>query len=331
MLVYYPGIEETVNFLKRPDSYPQPTRRVETRETHMSWVFLTDTQAWKLKKRVRFDHADFRTLEARRNNCQEEVRLNRRLAPGVYWGVAPLSVAAGDMLRLGASGTPVDWLVRMRRLPSDRMLDHLIATGAWSGEDIRNVGIALAAFYQRAAPLRMTGADYRALLCEELLSSRRELTDPEHAVREDLVESAVGEGLGFLARRQDLLDERAAAGKIIEAHGDLRPEHICLEERPVIIDCLEFNRNLRILDPASELTFLALECERLGGAEAGKAILETYRDQTGDRPPAALMTFYRTYHACIRAKVAIWHLRDPHVRDVRKWISRAQEYLRIAS
>src|SRR5688572_7348501 len=104
-------LEEKVAFLSLPESYPEYTRHVETKQTHMSWIFLTDSRAWKLKKPWRFDHLDLSRPEARRRNCEEEVRLNQRLAPNVYRGVVPLTVQAGKVLQLGRPGFINDWLV----------------------------------------------------------------------------------------------------------------------------------------------------------------------------------------------------------------------------
>jgi aminoglycoside phosphotransferase family enzyme len=294
----------------------------------MSWVFLTNSHAWKLKKPVRFDHLDFSTPEARRRDCEEEIRLNRRLARDVYQAVVPLTLGQGSALQLGKLGIPVDWLVRMRRLPADRMLDQAIPDRSVSAEDLRKLGTVLAKFYSKAAPIPMTGAEYRARLTKELQASHAELTNTEHGLPDDLAIIVV-RALEFLEQNPELFDERARSGKIIEAHGDLRPEHICLERRPVIIDCLEFNRNLRILDPASELTFLALECERLGASHMGELILNSYRDHTGDAPSERLLEFYRTYHACIRARIAVWHLKDHD--DVAKWMGKAKQYLQMAA
>ncbi len=124
-----PGLGAKVAFLSRPGSYPEPTARVDTIETHMSWVFLTDRQAWKLKKPVRTTWLDFTTAAARRRNCEAELRLNRRLATDVYLEIVPLALDDGGRLRLGDGGGVIDWLVRMRRLPAARMLDRLIARG----------------------------------------------------------------------------------------------------------------------------------------------------------------------------------------------------------
>ena len=106
---------------------------------------------------------------------------------------------------------------------------------------------------------------------------------------------------------------------------------IFLEHPPVIIDCLEFNRDLRILDSASELTFLALECERMGAIEIGQLILKKYAEETGDWPSSGLLAFYKSYHACVRAKIAIWHLKDAGIHDRANWIAKANRYLEIVS
>jgi aminoglycoside phosphotransferase family enzyme len=120
------------------------------------------------------------------------------------------------------------------------------------------------------------------------------------------------------------------AGKIIEAHGDLRPEHIWLGEEPVVIDCLEFKREFRILDIADELAYLAMECEHMGAPAVGQIFLETYGEVTKDKPPDKLLHFYKSYRATLRAKISIWHIKDSKVRNPSKWSSLAREYLQLA-
>ena len=326
-----PGIREKVAFLSKPEAYGLGSRRIDVRETHMSWVFMTETHAWKLKKPVRYEYLDFSTPEARRKDCEEEVTLNRRLAPDVYLSVVPLTVDSDGQFGLGGPGQPIDWLVRMRRLPSERMLDQAIANRTWTEDDIRKVALRLAHFYRKQArPVAMAGAEYRAQLSGDLLAARIELSRSEYELPSDLIQSAFSRELIRLGQDADLFDARARSGKVVDGHGDLRPEHICLGQEPVIIDCLEFNDALRRLDPASELSFLALECERLGAPRVGALVLETYCDVTGDRPPLRLVQFYKGYHACIRAKIAIGHLRDTGFGNAAKWRDRAVEYLRYA-
>jgi aminoglycoside phosphotransferase family enzyme len=325
-----PGIVEKVAFLSRPEAYPEGPDQVEARQTHMSWVFLTARHAWKMKKPVRNGFVDLTTLEARRRNCEEEVRLNRRLAPDIYLGIVPLSLDEQHRFRLGGTGPAVEWLVQMRRLPSDLMLDRAIEKGSWTEADIRSVALLLARFYNGLEPVRMPGTGYREQLRSDLLHTAEELQRPEYRLPPELIRSLIQTELACIAEDAALFDARAEAGKIVEAHGDLRPEHICLETNPVIVDCLEFSKTLRTLDPVSELAFLALECERLGAPRVGNLVLEVYSAQTGDYPPLRLVEFYRRLHACVRAKIAVWHLRDTDARTPEKWIARAREYLELA-
>jgi uncharacterized protein len=322
-------VEQKVAALRRPESYPAWSAQVDVVETHMAWVFLTDEHAWKMKKPVRSDFLDFSTLEARRRDCEEEIRLNRRLAPDVYLGLVPLTADSVGRLRLDGPGEPVEWLVQMRRLPACRMLDRAVADGTVRESDVRGVGRLLAEFYRQAPPADWTADEYRCRLAESIDQTRRELEQPVYRCPIDLVESLAEAQLELLECEPELFDRRIEHGRIVEAHGDLRPEHICLEERPVVIDCLEFNRELRLLDAASELAFLALECRRLGAAWVGEQIFDGYCETTGDRPPGRLIAFYTSWHALTRAKIAVWHLKDDDVQTPDKWPARARLYLNL--
>jgi aminoglycoside phosphotransferase family enzyme len=211
------------------------------------------------------------------------------------------------------------------------MLDDLIGRRAVCEADLLTLASLLVSFYTKAGPVRITGSQYRKRLAADLECVRADLTRTDYGVPASLVESVVRPQLMFLEENSKLFDARVRCGKVVEAHGDLRPEHICLEARPVIIDCLEFNRNLRILDAASELTFLALECERLGARDVGEFIFRRYSEETGDRPPDALLAFYKAWHACVRARIAVWHLKDEGVGDTAVWVAKADRYLKMAA
>lgn len=324
------SLESKLAFLRQPDSYPEPCARVETVETHMSWVFLTNRHAYKLKKPVRYGLLDFSTLDARRFYCEEEVRLNRRLAPDVYLATVALVVDAQGHLALAPQGAAVDWLVKMRRLPACRMLDAMIQAGAADERQMRRVAALLAAFYRDCAPAAMAPDEYRRRFAREIAHNRAALSNPGYRLPAACIEPACSMQTAWLAQAAALLDARVAQGRIVEGHGDLRAEHVCLEERPVIIDCLEFSRGLRLADAADELAFLALECERLGAGALGDALLRSYGELSGDLPPAGLMHFYRSVRACTRARIAISHLDEDQFRHSAKWRKRALEYLALA-
>jgi len=324
------ALEAKVGFLGRPDAYPEATARVEAVETHMSWVFLTDTHAYKLKKPVCYAYLDFSTIEARRLDCEQEVRLNRRLATDVYLGVMPLVLDSEGRLHLGGAGEVVDWLVRMVRLPADRMLDHLLRSGAVTAPEITRLARRLAHFYATAGAEAITPEAYRQSLAERIGDNLRELASPEFGLDPDLPVTLAHLQLSFLQRHAELFDSRVRQGRIVEGHGDLRPEHVCLLPEPVVIDCLEFNREFRILDPADELGYLALECERLHAPHVGRWLLDGYGEASGDVPPDRLVHFYQSCRAVLRAKLALWHLRDDGRHPPGKWVATAMDYLELA-
>jgi aminoglycoside phosphotransferase family enzyme len=321
------SLADKVAFLRRRESFPEPTTAVEAIETHMSWVFLTDEYAYKLKKPVRFKLLNLATLEDRRRNCETELAWNRRLAPDVYLGVVPLGEDEAGRLGLGTGARVVDWLVKMRRLPSERMLDRLIASGKVEPSDVRRVAETLADFYQRAPRGNLGEEEYRLRFVQDVAEIRGELEELS-SISRTRIEDISGELLRFVERQADLLDARVREGRVVEAHGDLRPEHVCLLSPPVVIDCLEFASDLRLLDPADELSFLTVECELAGGpAFIEEVLFGTYRERTSDRPPRALIRFYKTFRAFLRAKITIWHLKDREVKDPEKWIAKTDRYL----
>lgn len=318
------GAPEKLAFLGDPRRYPGHPASVEVIETHFAWVFLTPHHAWKLKKALRQDSMDYRTVASRGRGCRAELRLNRRLAPGVYLDVVPLTRRRSGELALGEPGAVVDWLVRMRRLPAARLLDRALAEGTTRPADLAAVTKVLAAFFRRARRAPMAGDAYLDRLRARTLQNGRALRAPGLRLNRRRVDAAVRLQLEFMARARSLLASRAR--RLVDGHGDLRPEHVCLGPPACVIDCLEFNRDLRRLDPAEEMAFLALECARLGRGDTAGELLERYRQSMPDDAPGALMDFYMSQRALTRAKIAAWHLRDPRF-DARHWRRRASAYL----
>ena len=316
--------------LSRAQTYPGTIQSVEAIQTHLSWVFLADGYAYKLKKPLRLDFVDFSTAQARKFYCEEELRLNRRLAPDVYLAVVALREDAVGRLTLGEVGEPVEWLVKMRRLPRERMLDSAIALRSVRNEDIDSVAATLARFYRSLEPIEMSSAAYRERLALDIASHAQALEDPAYVLPAPQVRRVAHELLAFVDRAADVFERRLSAGCIVEGHGDLRPEHVCLLAQPVVIDCLEFRRDFRVLDLADELAYLALECERLGSASTGEALVTACLRTLADKVPPELLHFYGGYRALIRATIAAWHINDAPAADIGRWIGRACDYLRLA-
>lgn len=325
-----PALAAKVAFLSRPDSYPEPVIRVETAETHMSWLFLTEQYVYKLKKPFHRAPIDYRTPAARRRSCVGELRLNRRLAPHVYLDVVALTVDAAGQLALGGSGRRVDWLVRMRRMPAALSLDQQLQSGTIDATDARRIVARLAPFFAAARRAHWTPVTYQRRLVSAINLAADELARPEFGLVLSGIDALATALRHFVATRLDLLDARVQAGRIVEGHGDLRPEHIYLTEPPTIIDCIEFDRNLRLRDPVDELSFLSMESDRLGQPMLDPWLFAAWRDLADDDPPRVLIEFHKARNAFVRAQIAIWHLEDPGASPRQCWIDRAEDYMRHA-
>ena len=320
---------DKVRFLGDPASYPDDEDRIEVVETHFSWVFLTRNHAFKLKKPAFGIGFDFRRIEARRRNALTEVRLNRRLAPTTYLGVVPLAEQPDGRLSLGGEGEPVDWLVKMARLESGRMLDARLAAGDWHYGEIEALACRLAGFFARGRRAKMASPAYIAQLRRELGYALRALAragEPRVRCRAVPVIRALA---AYLTRNEALFRQRSRF--LIDGHGDLRPEHVYLSGTPQIIDCLEFRDDLRRLDPLGEIAFLALECDRIGPSPIARRLIPRYRMRTGDRAPKELLAFYRALNAVIRARLSVEHIAEPGKRSREAWIDRAIAYLQMAT
>lgn len=324
------SVADKVAFLKQPGVYPHFTENVQVKETHWSWLFFTRGWVYKLKKPVKTRDVDLTTLPARLRNCREEIRLNRRLAKIIYQEVVSIRITPSGQLSLKEKGEAVAFMVKMKRIPSEMLLDYFIAGR-------RRVPIAilykpatlLAKFYISAIPVIQLFEDYQYHLINAIDRSFRGLTNPVlvsfladvnylHNVLKD-----------FVAEHSDWLKQRVAAKRIVEAHGDLRPEHISVESYPVVIDCIEFSSELRIMDVAEDLAFLMTECELYGNYYVGSYFFKRYTDLSGDNPPHALIIFYKLKCAFVRAFLVSRHLTEPQPNLVEKWRNEVTRYLRI--
>ena len=321
--------DEKVAFLARSEAYPHRLNRVEVVETHWSWVFLAGDRVYKLKKPLVSEHFDFSDLAAREANCRKEVELNRRLAGDVYLRVARLARRPDGGLALDGNGETVDWLVVMRRLPGDRMLDQMIAQTSFSLTELERLATRLAGFYAGQPAVAVAPEAYAERFRREQATNRAVLAScagdaPVRYVR--LVERIDAALVG----RRPLLEERVLSGRIVDGHGDLRPEHICMTEPVVIFDCLEFSDELRQVDPVDELAFLGLECAVIGAAWVGPKLAESVMGQLGQSASEDLVALHTACRAMLRARLSLAHLLDPVPRTPEKWRPLAERYAAAA-
>jgi aminoglycoside phosphotransferase family enzyme/predicted kinase len=322
-----------LELLADPRCYPERTSRVEQIATHISWIFLTDHFAYKLKKPVRYDFLDFSTVEKRRVACMRELQLNRRLAPEIYLHVVPITKNKQGVLALGPreGAEPIDWVVQMRRLPSDQSLEHLICSHRLRKPQVDQLSRMLAQFYRQLPPVTINVEAYRRRLEQHIDGNHRELIAwaGQHD-QQSTVRRLRAAQLRLLRVAPELLDNRVRDGRIIDGHGDLRPEHIYFHPQPLVIDCIEFNDEFRQLDVLDELAFLAIECTHLDAPWVGGQIVDYYHEVSRDNFSWALLDFYKVYRCCVRAKVAILRAKQVDEASRKELEQNACTYLRIA-
>jgi aminoglycoside phosphotransferase family enzyme/predicted kinase len=323
-----------VHALSKPDAYPERPARVCVRQTHISWLFFTDRFVYKVKKPVNFGFLDFTTLEARRFFCEEEARLNERLAPGVYLGVVPIK-ARDCAIHLGGSGGTVEYALQMRRLPEELMLPAQLAAGKVTPETMRRLAGVLAEFHARAD----TGAEVdQAGSLATILGNWQEnfaQTSPyvDFPLKRATWERIRAQVATFCRVRARLFQQRLAEGRIRDGHGDLRAEHICLTDPIVIFDCIEFNQRFRHGDVAADIAFLAMDLEAQGFPDLAQAFVRAYVECSGDHRLPEILDFYKSYRAVVRAKVECFRLDDPSVSqgEKRAAVKAAQRYWQLAA
>lgn len=296
----------------------------------MSWVFMTADRVYKLKKPVRFTYLDFSTLDLRARACRAEWALNRRLARDVYLGIVPLT-CSNSGLAIDGAGPVVDWLVVMRRLDETATLEAALCDQRAGCAQIDRLASILAAFYARADRIRLSPESYLVSLRKDLAEDCRILRDPRFELPQMAIARVAQLQGRYLDECADVLRSRVHERHLVDGHGDLRPEHIWLNDSFPIIDCLEFNDRLRALDALDEIAFLHLECERLGGLGVGDRIRRRLARQLNDRPADGAFLFYRIKRAVLRARLSIAHLIDPHPRTPEKWPRLARSYLHFAT
>ena len=301
---------------------------VEVIETHMAYVFLTAEFAFKLKKPVSFGYFDHRTPAARASACNEELRLNRALAGDVYLGTVPL-VLTKNGLGIGGDGSVVDWLVQMRRLPADRMLDTLICArkASPSQAEIGAVVARLAGFYRFQRSLPPPVGLYLAHLQREQAVNSESLRQMARIVPEVPLAPVTTDLENQIDEMVPEISAREAAGLVVEGHGDLRPEHVCLTEPPVIFDRVETALELRVIDVFDEVGYLAAECTLLGRPDLGDCLMKGLANEGFVPPSAEVQLTYTQFRLVTRARLALDHLRDPSPATPEKWPVRARQYL----
>jgi aminoglycoside phosphotransferase family enzyme len=295
--------------LMRPDAYPAPhPAKVELRETHVSRVFMTPSDVYKVKKAVTFPFLDFGTLDARRRACEAEVLLNSRLATGVYFGLVPVRRDEAGRHHFGPQGEVVDWAVHMLRLSDAFRADERLSVGTLRPEHIDSAASLLADFHARARCDSSTSAWGTITAIAKNVSENFEEVD---AAEEGLLTAPQAHEvedfqLEFLRTRARIFERRAEQGRIREGHGDLKLDHLYVGDDGglTIIDCIEFSERFRCGDVCADIAFLSMDLAAHGRVDLAERLLARYARAADDFELYALVDFYESYRAYVRGKIS---------------------------
>ena len=320
--------------LQIPEIYPEHPVKVDVVQTHISAIFLTGEHAYKVKKPVDFGFLDFSTLEKRKFFCRQEVVLNRRLCPEIYLGVVEIRLHQGRVFLGEGPGAIVEYAVLMKQLPQDCMMEQWLSRGDIPPALLDKIAAKIAHFHAQAE----TNSE---------IASFGTIDTIRHNLEENFNQTEKYIGLSisaecfreikesvhlFMQNQLPLFNQRIAAGKIRDCHGDLHLQHICLTEEILIFDCIEFNRRFRYSDVAADIAFLLMDLDvhsfPLLSADLGSSYLRLSQDWS----LFLLLDFYKSYRAYVRGKVISFRIEDPGIVDAEKGsaLEEARGYFRWA-
>lgn len=320
-------VPELIERLRLSERYPHPVSRIEVIETHISWLLLTGEYAYKIKKPVNFGFLDFTTLEQRRHCCEEELRLNQRLAPDIYEAVIPISGSESEPL-LGDDSAPIEYAVRMRQFDSDQRLDQLLERHLFQAEWIDMLAARIAHFHKRI-PIVAQDSPWgepetiAGVVFDNYSHPNRALLEPGDIELLDRLEACTRRRFEAL---RDTFVARKRSGHVRECHGDLHLGNITLfHDKLRLFDCIEFNLQFRWIDTICDLAFLLMDLEANGQFRWANRCLNLYLELTGDYEGLVLLDFYKAYRSMVRAKVAM--LGDkPDIETFRRYLHLTERY-----
>lgn len=322
--------------LLRPACYPHPAATVEHLQTHISHVLLAGDFAYKIKKPLNLGFLDFTSLERRRYYCEEELRLNGRLAPDLYLDCATIGGDATKPVLGDSAGPAIEYAVRMRRFSQDALLDRALAAGRLEPHHLDALARRLADFH-RSVPVADPAARFgdpervRQPMLDDFVHIRPRLTDPADL---DVLAAVERWTLAASERLWPQLVERKAGGYIRECHGDLHLGNMILADtgQIAIFDCIEFNDDLRWIDVINDLAFLIMDLRFHNAERFARRALDTYLEYGGDFAGTALLSYYQVYRAMVRAKINAIQASQNDIPESDRAVARAlcRDYLRLA-
>jgi len=307
--------EDIIESLYDPVTYDEKTDRIRLVQTHISYVFLTGSYAYKIKKRVDFGFLDFSTLEKRKHYCEEELRLNRRLCKDMYVDVLPIT-RSGSNVRVGGNGEVIEYTVKMREIPQQRLMSNLLEKDRVNKKDLDSIARKLSVFH-RSVETNEDIQDYGSVEkirynWDENFNQTRRFFDKTISRKSySFIRRKIND---FILKNTDLFEYRIKKDRIRECHGDLHSRNIFISDKIYIYDAIEFNKRFRYSDVASDIAFLAMDLDFRGKHDLHNSFLSRYLYYSGETTDfLEMMPFYKCYRAYVRGKVESLKLNDPNI------------------
>ena len=322
-----------VQALLAPGAYPHPAADVQLVQTHISYVLLAGDFVYKFKKPVDFGFLNFTTLDQRKHFSAQELLLNQRLSPSIY--LAQVTVTRdGEKLALNGSGEPVEYGIKMQRMPEEMMMGNVIKRGELTTEMLDAIVAKLVPFYEQAdgsdAIKDFGSAKAVSVNVLENFEQTESFIGCE-ALSQVQFDAISGYARQFLGR-EELFNQRIAAGKVRDCHGDLYSANICLADQVYIFDCIEFNERFRYCDVASDAAFLAMDLDFHQLNELSEHFIERLTAASGDDTLRTMLNFYKCYRAYVRGKIGLFTAHDPQVDETtqKSCLAQAAKYFKLA-
>ena len=325
--------KQVVDALLTPQAYGEDKGKIELIQTHISFVFLTEKFVYKVKKAVNFGFLDFSTLEKRRFFCEKELEINRRLCPDIYLKV--VSINKSNVIKLGGDGEAVEYALKMKRLPQEKIMTVLLKENKVDAKTIDELAKIIARFHLNAqandeinefGSLKIIKTNWDENFAQTKKYVNQTISSTDYQNLKNKVNS-------FMDLNKPLFEGRISNGKIRDCHGDLHSGNIFITDKICIFDAIEFNDRFRYSDVASDVAFLAMDLDFQLRPDLANYFIERYVTYSNDRDLTEVLEFYKCYRAYVRGKVISFRLDDPRISKNEKAdaTKQAQAYFELAA
>ncbi|MES0490002.1 MAG: AAA family ATPase [Leptospirales bacterium] len=325
--------QQLIDFLSKAESYPYKPEYIKIIQTHISIIAIAPPYVYKFKKSINFGFIDYSSLEKRRQNVFKEFTLNKRLCDEIYEEIIKVyiennrfSFEKGELFEYG---------IKMKYLKTENCLQEITKSGRLTQNHIELLANCLRGFYKNLKP-DFSGFGSAQVVQNAVLDNFKvvnNLLDEEDLFKTKYIYNY---STNYFDTHKEFIQKRLHDGWIRDCHGDLRLEHIYLQNSELnksvcIYDCIEFNDNFRFIDIASDLAFLAMDLDYHEKPRESNRLAKLVLLDENDSSLRELFRFYKCYRAYVRVKVNMLRASEPEVPDDEKKnsINEAKKYLAL--